>query len=198
MSSRGEGAAPRSGRTRLLVLVIVVAVMVLLTAGWPLLNLAVSDNRAVAANTRLTVGISHRSSGTVTVGPGWTMQSAQSDPQDSYSLHRGSAEMSLDYVNLISMAQIRHLWDGLRQIEQVYHPGSRLSKPAPITSAGGYRGLAGSLVYKGMAGTAAIFASPSGKFAIEMTVLSPRGTAVAIAAPAIRTIRSLRFPRGAA
>jgi hypothetical protein len=196
MSSKSRTAAPRSDRRRLHLLVIVIGVMVLLTAGWPLLNLAVSDDRSVAANSKLTVGVGHRSSGSVTMGPGWTMLSAQSDPQDSYSLVRGSSQMSLDYVPLINPDQIPHLWAGLRRVEEFEHPGATLSPPVQLTSAQGYQGQAGVLGYGSLVGTAAIFPSPSRKFAIELTVLSPPGTASVALATITRSIRSLRFSPG--
>jgi hypothetical protein len=196
MSSKGRGAAPRSGRRRLHLLAVVIGVMVLLTAGWPLLNLVISDNRSVAANAKLTVGVSNHSSGTVTMGPGWTMLSAQSDPQDNYSLVRGPTQMSLDYVPLINSGQIPHLWDGLRRVEEFDHPGATLSEPVPITSAQGYQGQAGVLSYKGLVGTAAIFPSPSGKFAIEMAVLSPPGSSPQVLATITKSISSLRFRWG--
>jgi len=197
MSSRADNAAPRSGRTRLFVLAVVLAVMTLLTAGWPLLNMAVSDNRGVAADSKLTVGTSSRSSGTVTMGPGWSMESAQSDPEDSYSLQRGSVQMSLDYINLINMAQTTDLWSGLRRLVSLEHRGFTLSEPAPITSVDGYEGLLGLLADKSMAGTAAIFPSPSRRYAIEIIVLSPRQEAASVVPAVIRTIRSLQFPQAA-
>jgi len=194
MSSKGRTAAPRSERRRLHLLAIVIGVMALLTAGWPLLNLAISDHRSVAANSSLTVGVSHHSSGTMTLGPGWTMLSAQSDPQDTYSLVRGPTEMVLDYVPLIDPDQIPHLWNGLRRIQQFEHPGSTLSAPVPITSGRGYEGQAGVLGDGNLIGSAAIFPSPSGKFAIEMTVLSTPGSGQQVLATIARSISTLRFP----
>ncbi|HXW44692.1 MAG TPA: hypothetical protein VEL03_07895 [Streptosporangiaceae bacterium] len=171
-----------------------ITVMTLLTAGWPLINMAVSDSSALAANTKLTVGASHRSSGTVTMGPGWFMQTAQSDPQENYDLYRGPVQLSVNYVNLLNQSQTMHLWGGLQRLVRFQHPGSTLSGPAPITTVGGYKGLIGVLAVSNFTGSAAIFPSPSRKFAIEMIVLSPRGAAAAVGAAAIRTIRSLRFP----
>jgi hypothetical protein len=190
--SGGAAATPR-GLARLRWLVIVVAVMAVLTAGWPLVNLAVSDNRRVGANTRLTVGPSRRDSAQVTVGPGWLMQSAQSNPHMAYSLRRGPVTVSIVYVYLLSRGQAGDLFSGMREVIRISHPGAAISAPRPITSAHGLKGKAGLVTSSSMAGTAAVFAYPAREFAIEMMVIAPRRTSPANLVAAQRILRSLIF-----
>jgi hypothetical protein len=194
MHGSGSAAANPRDSGRLRWLVIVVTVMAVLTAGWPLINLSVSNNRRISANTKLTVGPSHRDSGQVTVGPGWLMQSAQSNPHMAYSLRRGPVTVSIAYVNLLSRGDTRDLYSGMREIIQLSHPGATMSAPRQVTSAHGFKGSAGVVTSASMAGTAAVFAYPAREFAIEMVVLAPRRTALANLIAAQRIVHSLVFP----
>jgi hypothetical protein len=191
--SGGAAAAPR-GSLRLRWLVIVVAIMAVLTAGWPLLNLAVSDNSRVAANTRLSVGPSHKNSAQVTVGPGWQMQSDETDPHTAYSLRRGGVTMSIVYVDLLSRSDVDGLWRGLGQLLRISHPGTSLSAPRRITSVHGLPGDAGLVTSPTVRGTAAVFANRPRQYAIEMVIIGSRGTPLANLIAAQRIMRSLLFP----
>lgn len=194
MRSSGGSAAASGSSLRLRWLVIVVAVMALLTAGWPLLNLAVSSHRALAAKTTLTIGPSHSDASQVTVGPGWTLLPAQSDPRQEYSISRGRLDMKIAYVSLINRGQTPHLWAGLRNLVQLSNPGVRLSTPTAMTTAQGRRGVTGRLAGSSMFGIATIVADPSKAFAIEMVMLAPYRTRHVNMIAARRIIRSLRLP----
>ena len=93
--------AASATKLRLRWLVIVVAVMALLTAGWPLLNIAVANRHPLAAGARLTVGTSPSNSAVVTVGAGWSLLSEQSNPMQGYLLQRGRVELSITHVVLV-------------------------------------------------------------------------------------------------
>ena len=191
--SDSAAAAPaRSARLRRLA--IVVAIMAVLTAGWPLINLAVSDNQHVAANSMLTVGPSHKDSAQVTMSSGWTMQSAQSDPHLAYFLRRGSVTMSIAYVALLSRSDVGGLWRGMSQILRISQPGTSLSRPLPITSAHGLQGVTGLVTGRTMRGTVAVFANRPRQYAVEIVIIAPRSTPVANLAAAERIVRSLLFP----
>jgi hypothetical protein len=193
MHGSGGAAATPQNTARFRWLVIVVAIMALLTAGWPLINLVVSDNRRITANTRLTVGPSHRDSAQVTIGPGWLMQSAQSNPHEAYSLRRGGVTMSIAYVYLFDRDETGDLWSGMREVIRISHPGATISAPRPITSAHGFKGAAGAVTSPSMAGTAAVYAYPAREFAIEMVIIAPRRTPLANLVAAQRIVRSLLF-----
>ncbi|HEY2638772.1 MAG TPA: hypothetical protein VGI66_02655, partial [Streptosporangiaceae bacterium] len=98
---RGRPAGLRSS-SRIRALLTVIAVMVALTAGWPLLNLAVSDHQPLPAGVRLSVRPNRAHSARFLVGAGWSMISSQSDPRHGYSLRRGPVAMSVKYVTVSS------------------------------------------------------------------------------------------------
>jgi hypothetical protein len=192
MRSSGGAAAALPGSVRMRWLVVVVAIMAILTAGWPLLNLLVSNNRMITANTRLVVG-SNQKNASVTVGPGWAMQSAESNPHLDYSLRRGTVDLAIAYVSLINQAHAAQLWDGLRQLVLINHPGASLSSPKPITSTHDTEGDAGLITDQNLIGTAAVYDDPSRGYAVEMIVVAPRSTARVNLVAAQRIIRSLLF-----
>jgi hypothetical protein len=179
-------------KLRLRWLGIVVAVMALLTAGWPLLNKAVADQHSLAAGSRLTVGASP-SSGVVTVGAGWSLLSAQSNPTQGYLLQRGKLDLSITHVGLVNRAQLPQMWRGLLLILSVSHPGIRLSKPVLITTRHGVHAITGVVTSRRLIGTATIARSPSGNFGIAMVALAPHRTSRALRAAVLRVMVSLMF-----
>jgi hypothetical protein len=193
-----EDTSPRPAATatrlRLRWLVIVVAVMALLTAGWPLLNSAVTNRQPLAAGSRLTVGTNPANSAVLTVrGAGWAELSDQSNPMQKYLLQRGKLELTIRHVLLAGRDQVPRLWQGLRQIISVTNPGLRLSRPVYITTGHRLRAITGLMTGAGIAGTATIVPGPSRGFGIEMIALAPRGTGEAVRAAAVAIMTSLRF-----
>jgi len=179
-------------KLRLRWLVIVVAVMAVLTAGWPLIDMAVTNQHPLAAGSRLTVGTSP-SSGVVTVGPGWSLLSEQSSPMQGYLLQRGKLQLSIAHVGLLDREQLPQMWRGLMRIVSVSNPGIRFSKPAFVTTRHGLRAITSVVTGRGQIGTATIVRGPSGNFGIEMLALAPRGTSPALHAAAARVMVSLMF-----
>jgi hypothetical protein len=192
MRSSGGAAAARPGSIRLRRLVIVIAIMAILTAGWPLLNLAVSNNRSLSARSKLIVGPNQKNA-SVMVGRGWSMQAGQSNPRLGYSLRRGQVAVAISYVNLIDKAHTALLWDGMRQLIQISHPGATLSRPRRVTSLHRLDGEAGVVSGRNLIGTAAVYSDPPRGFAIEIIEVAPRTTARANLLAAQRIIRSVLF-----
>jgi hypothetical protein len=179
-------------KLRLRWLVIVVAVMAVLTAGWPLIDMAVSDQHPLTAGSRLTVG-TNPSSGVVTVGSGWSLLSEQTDPTQGYLLQRGNLQLSITHVGLLNREQLPQMWRGLLRILAVSNPGIRFSKPAFITTRHGLHAITSVVTGRRQIGTATIVRGPSGNFGIEMLALAPRGTSPALHAAAARVMVSLMF-----
>jgi hypothetical protein len=171
--SRSGLTAAVPGRARARWMLAVIAIMAVLTIGWPLLNLAVSNRQKLAPYTNLTVGTSKSSDGTVTVGPGWTLLTAQSNPEQVFSIRRGGATMTISYVALINASQTPDLYAGLRKLVQVGHPGATMSPPMPVVTLAGHRGVMGTITGDDLVGRAAAFPGPSRMFAIEMVVTAP-------------------------
>jgi hypothetical protein len=183
-----------SPRARLRWLLIVVCVMALLTAGWPLLNAGVADKQKLAARASLRLGPSGPDSASVRVGQDWFVRPAQTDPSQDYMLRRGAVAVSISYVSLAGRYQAAGLWDGLRRVFLVSNPSVSLGKPAAVTSGQGRQGLIATAASARSAGAVSIFVGPSGTYAIQIVVLAPGGARLAAGADSSQLIRSLRFP----
>jgi hypothetical protein len=190
----GMAQWPEADSVRVRWLVLVVVAMVGLTAGWPLLNTAVANRQAVAAGTQ-SIGPGPANSARVTVGPGWTMAPAQSNPRMQVSMSRGPVSMSAIYVRLPAGWHAAQLWAGLRNTLRIRHPGTSLGPSMVTTTAQGLTGLAGILVAGNLSGTATIFPAPSRRFAVVMLLLAPRHTRFVDLGVAHKLIRSMRFAR---
>jgi hypothetical protein len=194
MRGSGGAAAALRGSARLRWLVIVIAIMAVLTAGWPLLNRAVTDRQRLAANSRLVVGPSEKNSATVTVGPGWQLRAGETNPRLMYLLQRGPAMMTIAYASLVNNRQVSDLWAGMREVVEFHHPGATLSGPLPIRSVHGATGEFGRIKGLDMVGTAAVFAGPSHRYAVEMLIVIPRGSPQRNLLAARRIMLSVLFP----
>jgi hypothetical protein len=163
-----------SPRVRIRWLVTVVAVMALLTAGWPLLNSTVSDSRPLTAGHSLTIGPGGALVARLTVGRGFQLLPAQSSPRQQYSMRVGAAQLVVSSVSLPAPTSARRLWAGLRQVLSLSHPGTTLGRLTTMTSAHGQPAVTGSITSKNKAGLAAVFVAPTGKFAVDIVMLAPR------------------------
>jgi hypothetical protein len=189
----GRRPAASTTRLRLRWLAVVVAIMALLTAGWPLLNSAVANRQPLTAGSRLTIGTGPASSGVVTVGRGWYLQPAESNPRQEYVLRKDGLELTISHVSLVNRGQIQLMWQGLRRILSVTDPGSQLSKPSTIRTGHRLRAMTGVVSGQRLIGAATIFPGPSGEFAIQMVVLAPRNASRALRAAAVRVMTSFIF-----
>jgi hypothetical protein len=195
VSVRSDGAGDKTGSPgRVRWLIAVVAVMAVLTAGWPLVSLAVSDNQPAAAGRPLTVGPDSTHSALFTPGRGWVVRSAETDPKQAWVLRRGPADVSVTYVTLISHPPVEQVWLGLQDILRVDSPSAHLGKPALVANPRGGKGLTGTVTENGRAGQAAIFPGPTGDFAIEIVAAAPAQDSPVARAAAVQVVRSLRFP----
>jgi hypothetical protein len=189
----GRGPAAAAPRLRLRWLAAVVAIMAMLTAGWPLLDSTVANRQPLAAGAKVTVGSGPRTSGTVTVGPGWYVQSAQSNPLHQYVLSQDGVVLVIRPVSLVGSRQVTFVWLGMRQILSVTNPGTELSEPVITRTDHGMRALTGRISGLGLIGMVTIVLSPSKAFAIGMVILATRGTSRELLESAHRTVLSLVF-----
>lgn len=189
----GRGPAASVTTARLRWLAVVVALMALLTAGWPLLNSAVANEQRLARGATVTVGQRPASSGTVTVGSGWYVRPAQSNPTQEFVLAKDGVVLDIRHVSLVSRQQIPAMWGGMRQVLSVTNPGLRLSGPVTTTTAHRMRAFTGAVSGRYTTGTATLVPGPSRQFAIAMVVLAPRGTSRTLIEAARRIVLSLMF-----
>jgi hypothetical protein len=188
----GRGPVPGATKFRLRWLAAVVAIMTLLTIGWPLLNSTVANMQPLRAGAKITIGAG-RDSGTVTIGPGWYVQPAQSNPMQRYLLIKGGVVLDIRHVSLVDRLQLGLIWLGMRKILAVTHPGSELSEPVSTTTVNGRPALTGAVSGLGLIGMGIIVAAPSRDFAIAMVMLAPHGTNRALMEAARRIEGSLIF-----
>jgi hypothetical protein len=188
----GRDPAASATQVRLRWLAVVVSVMALLTAGWPLLNSRVSDRQPLAAGSKVTVGPEAASSGTVAVGRGWYVQPAESNPTEQYVLRNHAVVLEIRHVALVGPPHLVGMWAGMRGILSVTNPGVRLGNPVDIT-VHKLSAFTGRLSGPRLIGTATLVPDRSRRFAIAMVVLAPPDTSRALLAAAHRVIASLIF-----
>jgi hypothetical protein len=187
------GPAASITRFRLRWLAGIIAIMALLTAGWPLADSAVADRQPLHAGTKITIGSGATGLATVTVGAGWYVEPAQSDPTQEYALRRGAVVLDIRHVALVDQHQGARLWGGMRRILAVLYPGARLGAPVAVTAAHQLPAITGLIVGKPLIGTATVIVGPSREFAIGLVVLAPRGTSPVLREAAHRVVNSLMF-----
>jgi hypothetical protein len=186
-----------SARSRLRWLFVVLAVIGLLTAGWPLISTTVAGHRPLAADTTVRIGPTAADSGRVTVGAGWSVLTANTNPDEFYSFSRGALRLQVRYVSLPRRGDNGPLMQGMRQILRIGFPGVTPGRPHVITTADGSHGLIAVLSGPRQTGQAAVVVAPARAYAIEMIMLGPPSTARAIQTAGLPVIRSLRFPAAA-
>lgn len=193
MRDRAEATLPASWRLRWLLVVVVV--MAVLAAGWPLVNASISSMQPVAAGRILAIGPNSSRIARFTVGAGWSLVTSQSNPQQSYRLSRAGATLTVNYVTLTDSPAAAKLWSGLRSIVRIGDASARLSASRQVRSSQGVRGLTGTqTLSRGRTGIAAVFPAPGGKFAIEITAAAEPGGSAASRAAIRRVARSISFP----
>lgn len=198
-SAEPAGVPQRAGPTvasplvRIRWLVAVVAVMALLTAGWPLLNKAVSDNRPLRAGHMLTIGPGGALVARITVGRGFRLLPAESNPRQQYSMRVGEGQVTVSSVALPTPTSAMRLWAGLRRLLSLKHPGTTLGRLTTMTSADGQPGVTGSITSKNKAGVAAVFVAPTGKFAVDIVMIAPRNVVSRMMQAGRLLLRSVTF-----
>lgn len=193
---RYESASVASPRVRIRWLVAVVAVMALLTAGWPLLNRIVADTRPLAAGSSLTIGPGGTGSAKLTMGRGWRLMPAESNPRQRYRLRAGPALVDVSSVSLPAPTTDAELWAGMGQVLRVRFPGVTLGRMAPFISVTGQAGLTGPIAGGADAGTATVFIAPADTAALEVVVIGPRSHADRVEAATRLLIQSVTFLSG--
>ena len=186
----GSDGASWTRSWRLRGLMAVIAVMVLLVAGWPLVNAVVSGSMPVPAGQITETGAGPGQTFQITVGPGWSVPSAA----DQGILTRTGASLAVDAVTILGGTSVSQLWSGLSRIELVGDAGARLGPPVVVRTRQGLEGLIGELSVPGRPAVAALFPGPGGTFAVEMIALGKPGSSAASLAAARQVIRSVSFP----
>jgi len=186
-----RGPAGSITRFRLRWLACIIAIMALLTAGWPLVDSAVANRQPLRAGTKLTIGSRPSGLATVTVGAGWYLLPAQSNPTQEYTLRRGAVVLDIRHLSLVDRHQDAKLWAGMRRVLAVLYPGARLG--APVTANHELPAITALIFGKPLSGSVTMIPSPSREFAIGLVLLAPLGTSRALLDAAHRVVNSLMF-----
>jgi len=179
----------------------VVAVMILVTAGWPLVSRLLADDQRLAPGTLLKLGPGRDAASLRVPNAGWSLSRSNSDPNRAYVLsHRGrgagrSLKLTASFVDVGDPADVPLLWSGLRKLVAVSDAAGRLGPPRPVRGADGTAGSTGALTSRGRSGTATVWVAADGGSAVEVTVLADAGAGSAAALAAARPlVRSVAFP----
>lgn len=170
-------------------------VLVLLSAGWSLVSLPLPDSEPVSSgqDMRLASGPEHTATLTFPQG-GWTVVPSATTAGQQYRFDRGPVQLTVNAITppLGTTVDAQELWEGLHDVVRVRDPSASLGDPEPVSAADGSEGLAGDLHGDVQEGTAAVYPSPGGQFAVEMTLAGSDATRADLAA-VDEIVHSLEF-----
>lgn len=193
----GQGWRSRSPRRRSAWVPVGAATgaLILLSAGWSLVSWFLPDSEAVHAGQDLQVaaGTEHTAALTFPQG-GWAIVPSATRDGQQYRFDRGPVQLTVNAVIPPFGATVSapELWDGLHRVVRVDDASASLGDPETVSSADGTEGLAGDLHGDAQEGTAAVYPSPDGQFAVEMTLAGPEATSADLAA-VDEIVHSLEF-----
>ncbi|MFE3457113.1 hypothetical protein ACFXKD_06160 [Nocardiopsis aegyptia] len=162
-----------------------VAVVAVLVAGWPLLDAALPDTEPVRSGHTLQVGSSQEVEARFTLRQdGWDLHSGTSTAERVHHFSRGPAELTLTTVTPTTAVPptAPELWRGLDRTLRAGDGSARLGVPDATTAQDGTRGLTGTLTSDTESGTAVLYPSPDGRFAVSMTLAGRDATRADLAA----------------
>ncbi|KOX12413.1 hypothetical protein [Nocardiopsis sp. NRRL B-16309] len=172
------------------------AVAVLVTA-WPLLDRVLPGTEPVRSGHALAVGSSEDVEAELTFRrDGWALRTGTSTAERVYHFSRGPAELTLSTVTPTTAVPptAPELWRGLDRTLRAGDGSTRLGPPDPTRAEDGTRGLTGTLTSDTESGTAVLYPSPDGRFAVSMT-LTGRDATRADLADVDDVLTSITFTR---
>ncbi|GHD15946.1 hypothetical protein GCM10007147_03900 [Nocardiopsis kunsanensis] len=168
-----HGAGMRRPRSNWVPLAVAAGVVVLLGAGWPLLDAATPSAQELADDHTVDVGAAGDYAASLELPQhGWNMDTTRTMAGRQYVLNRGPIELDLTSVRPPQDvdATPENLWAGMETTSRVHDPSARLGEPESTDTQDGTEGLVGDLHTQGRTERAAVFPSPDGAFAVEMTL----------------------------
>lgn len=180
-----RGAGVRRPRSNWVPLAVAAGVVVLLGAGWPLLDAATPSAQELADDHTVDVGAAGDYAASLELPQhGWNMDTTRTMAGQQYVLTRGPIELDLTSVRPPQDvdATPENLWAGMETTSRVHDPSARLGEPESTDTQDGTEGLVGDLHTQGRTERAAVFPAPDGAFAVEMTLGGKDATEADIAA----------------
>lgn len=186
-------ARPRGPRGGWFPLGIAAAVVAVLVGGWTAVNAALPDSTPVTSGHSMMIATGSGHEAKLSFDEGWELHPGSSTAGQQYRLSKGPVRVQVSVVDPPERTSETELWEGMREVARVGDPSASLTDPRPVTSESGAEGLTGALHSNESIGTATLFPSPNGGFAVESTATS--GESGADLADAEKLLQSIRFDR---
>jgi hypothetical protein len=173
------------------------AAIALLVVAWPLANALLPDSQSVPSGEPVPVGSAGGYRASLTFPQeGWHLDTGSSQAGQIYRFHRGPVELTLSSVTPPTSPppSLEELWAGLRRIVRAGEASANLGEPEAISTRDGDEGLTGTLESRDGRGSAAVYPSPDGRLAVEMTLAGREATPADLSAVA-DVVRSVSFSR---
>ena len=193
-SAQLRHARSRGPRSNWVPLGVAAAVVAVLTGGWALLNASLPRTEDLAAGQSITLGSGQAHEASMSFDDDWELNTGSSTQGERYVFSKGSMNLQVSVVTPLTRATATELWEGMRDIVQVGDATASLGEPKPVTSEGGAEGLTGDLHIRQSTGTATVFPSPEGDFAVETQAFGADAGPTELA-DAEKLVQSIRFSR---
>ncbi|MBE3002097.1 hypothetical protein IDM40_25850 [Nocardiopsis sp. HNM0947] len=158
--------------------------VVLLGAGWPLLNAVTPSSQALASDDTVDLGSGGDYAASLDLPQdGWNVDTTKTMAGQQYVFTRGPVELDLVSIQPPGgmEATPEDLWSGMETTSRVDDASAQLGEPEAATTQDGTRGLVGDLRTQDRTERAAVFPSPDGNFAVKMTLGGENATGADLA-----------------
>ncbi|WP_017608629.1 hypothetical protein [Nocardiopsis xinjiangensis] len=182
-TERGTGV--RRPRSNWVPLAAATGAVVLLGAGWPLLDAATPSSQELSSGHTVDVNSGGDYAASLDLPQdGWNVDTTRTMADQQYVLTRGPVELDLTSVvpPQDTDATPENLWAGMETTSRVHDASARLGRPESTDTQDGTEGLVGDLHTQGRTERAAVFPAPDGTFAVEMTLGGEDATEADLAA----------------
>ncbi|GHC87732.1 hypothetical protein GCM10007079_32110 [Nocardiopsis terrae] len=193
-SAQLRHARPRGPRSNWVPLGVAAAVVAVLTLGWAMVNAALPATEALPSGHGMTLGSGEGYEASVTFDEDWQLDTGASSQGRQYLFTKGPVNLQMSVVTPPQEATGTELWEGLRDIVRVSDASAALGEPEKVTSDSGNEGLRGDLHLGQHTGTATVFPSPNGGFAVEARTVGTEAGQAELA-EAEELVQSIRFSR---
>lgn len=186
-------ARPRGPRSGWFPLGIAVAAIAILVGGWAAVNTVLPDTTPVKSGHSMVIATGSGHQAKLSFDDGWELHPGSSSAGQQYEFGKGPLRLRITVVTPTERSSETELWEGMREVVRVGDPSASLTDPRPVTAESGAEGLTGTLHSNREIGTAALFPSPNGGFAVESLAIG-EGSGGDLA-EAEKLLRSIRFDR---
>lgn len=187
-------ARPRGPLSNWVPLGVTAAVVVVLTGGWALVNAGLPATEELSEGRTMTLGSGEVYEASVTFDDGWEINTGSSSLGQQFLFTKGPVNLHMSVVNPTEKANAPELWEGMRDIVRVSDASAALGEPKPVTSESGAEGLTGDLHIQQHTGSATVYPSPGGDFAVEAQAVGADASPAELA-DAENLVQSIRFNR---